>query len=216
MTNRCSLPALLAVAATLACQGDARRVDIADAAPLDAGSDAEIFYPDTDAGPGCADKSDCLSEICRQEDLDLICQACVNHVCLLCQDAADCQAIESVWNACTADSQCVECEADEDCTANPNALGPACDTEADLCVCVKDGDCLDNPNGTLCVADQGGYCGCATDADCAAGTACITAGGLDICHEGNLDGGVPSDAGPVDAPADVGPDTASDATIGTD
>jgi hypothetical protein len=198
MTNRFG-PSLIAVAATLACQGDARQVDIVDAAAPDAGTDAEVFFPDTDAGPGCAEKPDCLSETCRQGDLDLVCQACVDHVCLLCRDASDCQALEPVWNACTEDAECVECEADEDCQGNPNALGPTCDTEATFCVCVGDDDCLDNPNGTICVDDQGGYCGCASDADCAAGTTCITAGGLDTCREGDLDGGVSSDAGPVDA-----------------
>jgi len=62
--------------------------------------------------------------------------------------------------------QCVECQDDGDCTANPLALGERC--SANRCICDAQDDCITNPNGPLCMGSPR-FCGCAEGTDCPSG-----------------------------------------------
>ena len=60
---------------------------------------------------------------------------------------------------------CVECTRDEQCAANPGALGPRCDIESRRCTCDSNADCAKNLRGPIC---DGAHksCGCQTSAQC--------------------------------------------------
>jgi hypothetical protein len=82
-----------------------------------------------------------------------------------------------------ANSKCIECETDTDCTNNPTALGPKCETSQLLCYCDAKAQCASNPNGLNCLPANPGYCGCQGDTDCASGKTCVkTPAGLQICQ----------------------------------
>lgn len=69
-------------------------------------------------------------------------------------------------------NQCVECQADTDCTGTPRALGPKCDKTNMICYCDDDPECASNKNGAACLQKPGGYCGCEKDTNCVAPARC--------------------------------------------
>lgn len=76
---------------------------------------------------------------------------------------------------CVKDSSgdCIECNTDADCAANPNSLGPTCDTsQGGICTCATDGDCAGNPWGATCDTDNG-MCSCSADSECTAPKKCV-------------------------------------------
>ncbi|MEK6608637.1 MAG: hypothetical protein AABZ30_13335 [Myxococcota bacterium] len=162
---------------------DARPADggASDGSAVDAAGDA----PASSAGGLCTTSDDCFWAF-GANGRPLL--GCVDGYCVGCATAVECHDWLPAWNACVLgdddEPACAECADEPDCAANPDALGPACDEGAGFCTCEANADCTANPNGAVCRSGSGGYCGCRDDCDCEPGSGCSRDGPFQVCRPG--------------------------------
>lgn len=108
---------------------------------------------------------------CAQNQRARVCDPTFSE-CVECLSVSDCKQLSPTMHLCDK-AICLECQADDDCTANDDALGPHCiqwDTKAPTCGCFAPVECANNLHGSVC--SEGAACGCDKSTDCGAGEKC--------------------------------------------